>query len=962
MKKKQTFWGALIGTMVLLLVPAIVWADSAFGGGWGTEQYPYLIKTRAHFNQLATDVKNGNTYKDKYFRMEADIDYGGYSFYPVGTNFFNDQHAFSGTFDGNGHSISNVSYTGGTYNNGQGIGLFGYVSEGTIKNLTLAGKSVIKGYHEVGGIVGIMTCGRILNCHTKGDVTIGPYNYNCQNLYGGIVGWAGAWNDNRDEDYGYLEIDGCTNEATVTNGGYNQCGRVGGVVGYLTGQNSSRGKYYYTVLSNCYNYGKVSGNESVGGVVSATNISTSNGSGVYDCANLASVSGNSYVGGIVGRDYNGNANSAIHGCYLGGNYTIAAVGVEGSSTGTDEGIDAKHIGTLNILSYVDATLITQPTVILNGTDYYAERTQIQFSELSTSGTVASGKVWGFQAKTPDNRTVPILEMDNGVWQFTMPKGNVTISTRIGTDINGTTITVDRTSRFTAKAQVPNISLWDRKAGKQLVLGTDYVTDRSESGYTAKGTYTIHIWGIGDYGGKYTYTYTITNPWEGEGTMYNPFLIASTDDLDLLEKLVDMGNDYTNTYFRQTANLDYQGKRYQPIGDRTHPFNGTYDGYFYTISNVTIGGTDYSGLFGCVDRNGEVRSVVLGGENTISGRVFVGGIVAMNLGNLGLCGIEEGASVVVMGIAISGGGYVGGYVGYNMGQVYGNWDCRAEVSCWAKREACVGGIVGLNNGGEVGDTFIGSISARGYVGGVVGKNQNFGTVHGLNKGNIQTEGGDNTVGGVVGLNTDGGIVMHSTNVCLMNDVQVATYAGGVVGQNDGGVLENNYYIGDCSFGGINGTDVKGQAMRGYPIATDERVRLFPWPNDEDMMVGTYYDDGTNNYYYVGEGEELRFVMGTEEPLVSGYTANGEKLPLVGTSHYGDNIYSLTMVADLMYVEPLFGILGDVNDDGTVNISDVTALVNIILGKSVAPNMLGDVNQDGNIDISDVTALVNIILGK
>ena len=57
------------------------------------------------------------------------------------------------------------------------------------------------------------------------------------------------------------------------------------------------------------------------------------------------------------------------------------------------------------------------------------------------------------------------------------------------------------------------------------------------------------------------------------------------------------------------------------------------------------------------------------------------------------------------------------------------------------------------------------------------------------------------------------------------------------------------------------------------------------------------------------------------------------------------------------------LGDVNNDGTVSIADVTALVNIILGKGGTGNQAAaDVNRDGTVTIADVTALVNIILGK
>ena len=55
-------------------------------------------------------------------------------------------------------------------------------------------------------------------------------------------------------------------------------------------------------------------------------------------------------------------------------------------------------------------------------------------------------------------------------------------------------------------------------------------------------------------------------------------------------------------------------------------------------------------------------------------------------------------------------------------------------------------------------------------------------------------------------------------------------------------------------------------------------------------------------------------------------------------------------------------GDVNGDGKVNVSDVTTLVNMILGTIPKDLARGDINGDGNVNVSDVTALVNIILGQ
>lgn len=54
-------------------------------------------------------------------------------------------------------------------------------------------------------------------------------------------------------------------------------------------------------------------------------------------------------------------------------------------------------------------------------------------------------------------------------------------------------------------------------------------------------------------------------------------------------------------------------------------------------------------------------------------------------------------------------------------------------------------------------------------------------------------------------------------------------------------------------------------------------------------------------------------------------------------------------------------GDVNGDGMINVSDVTKLINVIMGIIDLPKEFVDVNGDGKVNVSDITALVNIILG-
>ena len=56
------------------------------------------------------------------------------------------------------------------------------------------------------------------------------------------------------------------------------------------------------------------------------------------------------------------------------------------------------------------------------------------------------------------------------------------------------------------------------------------------------------------------------------------------------------------------------------------------------------------------------------------------------------------------------------------------------------------------------------------------------------------------------------------------------------------------------------------------------------------------------------------------------------------------------------------LGDVNGDGTVNVSDVTALINTILGIAHYEAKACDLNGDQVVNVTDVTHLISLILGS
>ena len=55
------------------------------------------------------------------------------------------------------------------------------------------------------------------------------------------------------------------------------------------------------------------------------------------------------------------------------------------------------------------------------------------------------------------------------------------------------------------------------------------------------------------------------------------------------------------------------------------------------------------------------------------------------------------------------------------------------------------------------------------------------------------------------------------------------------------------------------------------------------------------------------------------------------------------------------------LGDLNGDGAIDVSDVTDLINKILGTVELPLERCDLNGDGEVNVTDVTTLINMILG-
>lgn len=230
--------------------------------GKGTAENPYEIRNVNDLKLLAEKVNGGVTYKDKYFKLTADIDLKNEpNWTPIGTVINNGKDAkpFKGTFDGDGYKITNLKVTGNSNN----AGLFGYTQDATIKNCNVTGE--VKGFNDVGGIVGNADGKtQILSCSFRGDVT-GEDSY-----IGGIAGSARG------------TIKNCYALADVTA----RIEIAGGIAGYA----------YHVTIENCYYSGNVPAGNSAGGIAGFVS-----GSIIKNCVSLAkSVTDGDCVNRIVG--------------------------------------------------------------------------------------------------------------------------------------------------------------------------------------------------------------------------------------------------------------------------------------------------------------------------------------------------------------------------------------------------------------------------------------------------------------------------------------------------------------------------------------------------------------------------------------------------------------------------------------------------------------------------------------
>lgn len=410
--------------------------------GSGTKDDPYQISTAAQlkrFRNIVNGTGGQTPNPGACAELTADIDLENEAWKPIGyASNYDETKAYSGTFDGKGYTIKNLNVSGSG-----NIGLFGYVSGGTIRNLTVAGSVTATG-GRAGGITCTLIDGLIENCANLCTVTY----TGADGSVGGIVGYAYPIDDS-------VAIRDCYNIGKIDGGT-----RTGGILGL--------DNYPGTEISNCYNVGSVTGNEYVGAIAGNTCYSPSNCYYLSDTSSGAARTEKEFADGTVLNLLINGRNDSEHPwyetciyleaagktlpvfkwqhqhqlthvpakapttseagnieywyCAACGRYFADSTGAK-EITKADTVIPKRHFSDSSSSSYP----ITVPDKTENGSVAVSPKTASKGSTVTISVTPDSGYVLETISVTDKNgNDLKLTDKGNGKYTFTMPGGKVEV--------------------------------------------------------------------------------------------------------------------------------------------------------------------------------------------------------------------------------------------------------------------------------------------------------------------------------------------------------------------------------------------------------------------------------------------------------------------------------------------------------------------------------------------------------
>ena len=283
---------------LLLLLTVITGMVSS---AWAND---YTISTPEELLAFAAAVNEGETSANAV--LTANIDLTGKTWTPIG----NASNIYAGTFDGQGHAITNFSYTATTDYNG----LFGFItSSAVVKNFSISGTLTSNGYTKNGVIGAVTGTPNISGIHSS--LTINVSNFKAHS--GGIVGGDDGATTTK------MVVEGCEYSGKMTHSGAGDC--QAGIVGY-TG---------YGTIRNCIFSGEINGETNkYGGILGYCKQPSAGG--VQNCLSIGKIVANDgcTTAAAIIANWNGGATSNVKNnyyCLKEGSTTTIAIGNKASS-------------------------------------------------------------------------------------------------------------------------------------------------------------------------------------------------------------------------------------------------------------------------------------------------------------------------------------------------------------------------------------------------------------------------------------------------------------------------------------------------------------------------------------------------------------------------------------------------------------------------------------------------------
>ncbi|MBN1491428.1 MAG: hypothetical protein JXA69_16065, partial [Phycisphaerae bacterium] len=747
----MTIQRSLMAVLFIAGMPSFV--AGQYSGGDGSPGDPWRIATV----QDLVNLGNNTAHYGDSFRMTADINMAGQTFTTAviapdmgDPNGSFDGTAFSGVFDGDGHTIRNLVIDDGGTGNCY-LGLFGYIDGGEVRNVDLEVGSV-NGGSDVGGLVGIIVHGAITSC----CATVAVNSTAEFSWAGGLVGFS---------VYGH--ITSCCAHGDVTGDCY-----VGGLAGGSTAN----------TITSCHATGVVTGASNVGGLAGQNRgtITSSYATGTVSATR-------DDVGGLVGHNFGGDITSSYANGTVNGGWSAGGL-VGENLTGTILACFAT--GATSASAYVgglvgenrDAVTSCYATGAVSGTDDVGGLvgqnggaiTSCYATGWVTGGPKGGGLVGDHHAGHPGKVCLSFWDVE---------------STGVSVSDGGfARATVDMLSSATYQG-------W----------GDGMWTIAEGAGYP-------HLAWEGAVGAAIENIPART--YAGDGGVGNPYVLITADDLVCMtRRIVDWDGHFAlggnidmaavATYLPPCGFSGVIDGQNNAISNLTINEPGAvFLGFLGTLTGGqvrnlgteggSITGADYVGGLAGYAPNGTLTACWTDSE--VTGDYYVGGLV----------GEQRSGTITdsyAIGTVTGHDYYVGGLAGRSSGTI---------TSCYATCDvgggAYVGGLVGDHSSGTITDSHATGTVSGGAVGGLVGTNRYGGVIMRCYATGPVSGGG---AGGLVGNNDDESTITlcYATGAVSSVSDGTAVYDLGGLAGNNAGAITSCYATGMIS-GLYTGVPVRG----------------------------------------------------------------------------------------------------------------------------------------------------------